>query len=178
MRPRAAPTTRRSSSSTGMPSTAVSRFSFSPQHTHTTTHLLRGTAGIFTKLLPLSEKHNTRVVLVNRRDYPGAVPYSKEERAPLDAAAAEVASDPAAAREKLVSYMEYNARELYDFLVGFVAGNDIPKRCAGRDTGGIVVGGWSFASGWMISLLAFADSFPVGSVDLGAYLRRVILYGM
>ena len=138
---------------------------------------ISGAAGIFSKLIPFSEKYNVRVVLVNRRDYPGAAPHSKEERAVLDAAAAEVATDTAAAREKLLQYMEYNGRDVYDLLIGFVAKNDIPKASAEANTGGIVVGGWSFASGWMMSLLAFEDSFPAGSVDLGAYLRRVILYG-
>ena len=45
----------------------------------------------------------------------------------LDAAAAEVETDTAAAREKLLQYMEYNGRDVYDLLVGFVAENDIPK---------------------------------------------------
>ena len=145
---------------------------------HTITDLFRGIVGIFAKLVPLAAKHNARVILVNRRDYPGAAPHVNEERAVLDAAAAEVATDTAAARDKLLRYMEYNGRDVYDLLVGFVAENDIPKASTEANWGGIVVGGWSFASGWMISLLAFADSFPVGSVDLGAYLRRVILYGM
>ena len=145
---------------------------------HTITDLFRDIVGILAKLIPLAANYNARVVLVNRRDYPGAAPHAKEARAVLDAAAAEVATDTAAARDKLLQYMEYNGRDVYDLLVGFVAENDIPKASTEANSGGIVVGGWSFASGWMISLLAFADSFPVGSVDLGAYLRRVILYGM
>ncbi|RPD58176.1 hypothetical protein L227DRAFT_577224 [Lentinus tigrinus ALCF2SS1-6] len=73
--------------------------------------------------------------------------------------------------------MEYNARDLYDFLVDFVASNDIPKAgVKGPNSGGIVVGGWSFAGGWMLALLAYAHSFPVGEVDPGTYVRRVILY--
>ncbi|RPD58175.1 alpha/beta-hydrolase [Lentinus tigrinus ALCF2SS1-7] len=146
---------------------------------YTTLILLHGYAwhsGIFSKMVPLSETYNVRVVLVNRRDYPGATPHPKEERALLDAAAAEVESDPAAARAKILSYMEYNARDLYDFLIDFIASNDVPKASVEKNSGGIVVGGWSFASGWMLALLAYAHSFPVGEVDVGKYIRRVILY--
>ena len=36
---------------------------------------------VFTKLLPLAAQFNARVVLVNRQDYPGAQPFTLEERA-------------------------------------------------------------------------------------------------
>ncbi|KAI0702383.1 alpha/beta-hydrolase [Cerioporus squamosus] len=146
---------------------------------YTTLVLLHGYAwhsGIFSKLDPLSKTYNVRVVLVNRRDYPGAVPYSKEDRAALDAAVAEVESDPAAAQAKVLSFMEDNARDLYDFLTGFVAENDIPKASLERNSGGIMVGGWSFGGAWMTALLVYADSFPTNGIDLRAYIRRVILY--
>ena len=39
--------------------------------------------GTFVKLLPLAHAHNTRIILINRRDYPGTTPYTDEERAAL-----------------------------------------------------------------------------------------------
>ncbi|KAI0739377.1 hypothetical protein C8Q80DRAFT_1357285 [Daedaleopsis nitida] len=114
---------------------------------YTTLVLLHGYAwqsGIFSKLLPLASKHNARLVLVNRRDYPGATPYTDDERAVLR----DAEKDPAAAHAELTKYME-------DLL-----------------------GGWSFAAAWMTALLSNVQSgaFPVNDVDLGAYMRRIILH--
>ncbi len=133
-------TTQRLSSSMATPGTAVSTmFSFlirklKATHAHYAT-------GIFSKLVPLSTTYNVRVVLVNRQDYPGSVPYSKEDRAALDAAAAEVESDPAAAQATVLLFLKAIAQDLYNFLTEFVAKNDIPKASADRDSGGLVVGG-------------------------------------
>ncbi|TFK94481.1 hypothetical protein K466DRAFT_593484 [Polyporus arcularius HHB13444] len=146
---------------------------------YTTIVLLHGYtwhSGIFSKLVPLAKTYNIRVVLVNRRDYPGAAPYSKEDRAALDAAVAEVDSDPAAAQAKVLSFLKDNARDLYNFLVRFVTQNDIPKASVQGDSGGIMVCGWSFGGAWPVALLAYAKSFPVDDDDLGVYIRRVILY--
>ncbi len=162
-------------SSMDMPGTAVSTtFSFFIRKKATHAHYA---TGIFSRLVPLSTTYNVRIVLVNRHDYPGAAPYSKEDRAALDAAAAEVDSDATVAQANVLSVMKANARDLYDFLTEFVAENDIPKASVERDSGGLMVGGWSFGGAWMTALLAYADSFSAGHNDLGAYIRRVILYG-
>ncbi|KAI1789099.1 hypothetical protein LXA43DRAFT_1022497 [Ganoderma leucocontextum] len=146
---------------------------------YTTIVLLHGYAwssAIFSKLIPLASRHNARVVLVNRRDYPSSAPYTIEERAVLLNAAIEVKTNPLAAREKLHTFMRERAREVYDLLLQFVAQHKIPPARPEENTGGIVIGGWSFGTGWMTSLLANVASFPVQQVDLSRYVRRVIFY--
>ncbi len=133
--------------------------------------------GIFEKLIPLAARHNARVVLVNRRDYPGSTPYTLEERAVLVNAAVESKTNPLAARDKLHVFMAERAREVYDLLVSFVAQHKIPPAFPKENKGGIVIGGWSFGTGWMLSLLENVASFPVHKVALSRYVRRVIFYG-
>lgn len=73
--------------------------------------------------------------------------------------------------------MRDRAREVYDLLVQFVIDNDIPVARPSEEKGGIIVGGWSFASGWMMALLAHVAEFPIVEVELGKYVRRVIFDG-
>ena len=116
-------------------------------------------------------------MLVNRRDYPGATPYALEERAQLLKAAMGAKTDPLASQDILQAFMAERAREIYDLLVWFVSEHNIPVARPEANAGGIVIGGWSFATAWMTSLLANVAQFPIGEVKLSDYVRRVILYG-
>ncbi|KAM5540104.1 hypothetical protein V8D89_006244 [Ganoderma adspersum] len=145
---------------------------------YTTVVLLHGFAwhsGIFAKLIPLAAGQNARVVLVNRRDYPGAAPFPPEHCALLQAA---TTSDTSAAHATLAAFMQERAREVYDLLARFVQANKIPLAQHEEKKGGIVLGGWSFGTAWMSSLLAHAPSFsaPGGGVELNKYVRRVVFY--
>ena len=133
--------------------------------------------GIFAKLLPLAHAHNARVVLINRRGYPGAAPYTDEELATLRDAFERLKPDRAAARAMLMTFMRARAREVYDLLEAFVVENDVPIAQPAENSGGIVVVGWSFASAWMTSLLAHVAEFEVNDVELSKYVRRVIFHG-
>jgi len=106
---------------------------------------------------------------VNRRDFPGSDPYDDRERQQLSSAAASPV-----AQSILTSYMEDRARELWDFMVKFVAEEDIPP--PNGTEGGIILVAWSFGAAWLTSFLANVSSFPVNDVDLHAYVRRTILY--
>ncbi|KAI0354370.1 hypothetical protein OH77DRAFT_1405139 [Trametes cingulata] len=148
---------------------------------YTTLVLLHGYAwhsGILSKLLPLAKQHNARIILVNRRDYPGTRPYSEEERALLPVLSPEGgaadAAEMAEAKEKLLTFMKGRAREVYDLLVELVTNEDLPPAQPEENKGGIVVAGWSFGSAWMTALLAHVASFGVNDVDLSAYVRRVV----
>ena len=118
-----------------------------------------------------------RIVLVNRRDYPGSLPFDDNELTTLKDAVALLDSDPAASRAKLVPFMRERAREVYDMLLEFVANNDIPQANARANAGGIILGGWSFASAWMTAFLSYIGEFTVDGAELGKYVRRVILHG-
>ena len=124
---------------------------------------------MFRKLEPLAAQNNARLVLINRRDYPGSDPYTEEEHATL----ASLQSTPNAL-DLMQQFMADRARELYDFLTKFIAQEDIPA--AAGATGGLVVAGWSFGTKWITSFLQQLARFPAGDVELRAYVRRIVLY--
>jgi hypothetical protein len=103
-----------------------------------------------------------RVVLVQRRDFPGSDPLSDEERAQLDGT------------EHLEEYMTQRAKDVHDFLSAFVVQNSIPKKTASG--GGIILCTWSFGGTWLTAFLSNAPSFK-GGVDLSDYVKQAILYG-
>ncbi|KAH9895894.1 Alpha/Beta hydrolase protein [Cubamyces lactineus] len=138
-------------------------------------------AGTFVKLIPLGARHNTRVILVNRRDYTGSKPYSEEERAllPPKSPSSQKAPDPSEIAEtsrRLQTFMMERAGELYAFLAGLVQKEQLPPANPESNRGGIVVAGWSFATAWMTALLMYVSSLPPpsGASDLSRYVRRVV----
>ena len=128
-------------------------------------------------MLPFAKPRNARLVLANRRDYPGTTPYSIEERAEVYAAAVEGSTDPEKARTRLLAWMKERGREVYDLLVHIVDQYSLPLARPEASIGGIIVGGLSFAATLMTALLANIASFPIDSVDLRKYLRRIVLLG-
>ncbi len=133
---------------------------------------------IFSKLIPVVKAQGTRLLLVNRRDYPGSIPYTEEELEVLPASASTADGDHLSAiRLNLLSYMRARAREVYDFLEELVHHDQVPPANPKENTGGIVIAGWSFGSVWMLAVLAFASSFPTTDVYLSKYVRRVVCYG-
>ena len=127
--------------------------------------------GGFRSLIPYAESNNTRFVFVNRPDFPGSDPYTEDERQQLV-----LAQDSAEAQATLLKFMADRAWELYDFLVRFVAQEDIPV--ANGSKGGLMLVAWSFGSTWLTAFLSNLTKFPVNDVDLSPYIRRTILYGM
>jgi hypothetical protein len=71
--------------------------------------------------------------------------------------------------------MRDRAKEIFDFLVEFIARNCLPE--AHNATGGIVLCSWSFANTYMTSLLANVASFSGSEVDLTKFIRRIVLFG-
>ncbi|CDO72522.1 hypothetical protein BN946_scf184983.g5 [Trametes cinnabarina] len=130
-------------------------------------------SGVFKRLLPFAAQNNTRLLLVNRRDYPGSKPYTPEERKHF-ACVAEGAPDSLQAKEDAKAVMRDRARELFDFLVDYVRREKVPQ--ANGKEGGIVIVGWSLGSTWITSLLASVDQFPEDDVQLSKYVRRVVLF--
>ncbi|KAI0743330.1 hypothetical protein C8Q80DRAFT_1236436 [Daedaleopsis nitida] len=140
----------------------------------------------FTPLLPLArdKRTNARIVLVTRRDYPAADPYTVGELALLpdsDAVARPPAADPdpdarEADRLSLAFFMKHRAHELLRLLTELVRTGTVPPADADRNAGGLVLVGWSFGVLWVQALLAHAASFWHDDVQLGRFLRRVVLY--
>ncbi|CDO72521.1 hypothetical protein BN946_scf184983.g4 [Trametes cinnabarina] len=137
-------------------------------------HVINLPTGVFKRLLPFSAERNARLLLVNRRDYPGSEPYTSEERAHLARVAGGTPDSPQT-KEDAKGVMRDRARELFNFLVDYVKQGDIPQT-HGKE-GGIIVVGWSFGSIWITSLLASVREFAEKDVQLSKYVRRVILFG-
>ncbi|TCD60452.1 hypothetical protein EIP91_010046 [Steccherinum ochraceum] len=127
-------------------------------------------SGVFNRLVPFVPKYGLRLVLVNRRDYPSAAPYTEEE---LDLLKAGSAQTPEAA-ESVREYIKGRGKDLYEFLELFIAQENVPKKSG--DTGGIIVGGWSFGTIFITALLANGSSFAQGKVDIPSYLRCILNY--
>ncbi|KAI9066152.1 hypothetical protein FKP32DRAFT_1589894 [Trametes sanguinea] len=140
------------------------------------THGYAWDSGIFIKVIPFAEKYNTRVILLNRRDYPGARPYTEQELAlvqPVDAA-----SDiDEQARDMPWLFMRDRAVELYEWLAIAVKEGTILPVDPQTSTGGVIVAGWSFGAVWMTAFLAHGElASDVHGVDLGNVVRRVVLF--
>ncbi len=86
----------------------------------------------FHRLIPIAAPNNFRLVIVNRRDYPGSAKYTDEELQAL--------------QEGKQEFMEAVGRETLAFLSWYVKNHDIPKLSADRNTGGIVVLSWSLGA--------------------------------
>ena len=126
------------------------------------------------KLLPLAHKYNARVVLPNRRDYPGSAPFSPEELANLTKLANAAPGSPEAV-EGTEREVKTRAQEVYDYLIDLVKTEHIPP-VQGK-TGGIILAGWSFGAVWISALLANVATFPVGEIRLRDYVRQLVYYG-
>lgn len=122
--------------------------------------------GIFAKFLPLAHQYDSRIVLINRRDYPGSTDYDEVDRQLL---ASTVDHTPEAAAN-ISKYMQLRAREFYDYLANFVRTENI-------STKSIVISGWSFGTVWIMALLAYASTYPDADAKLYNYIHRVVAHG-
>ncbi|KAI0091390.1 hypothetical protein BDY19DRAFT_983760 [Irpex rosettiformis] len=97
---------------------------------YTTLFIVHGFAwhgAVFARMIPFANTHKTRLVLVNRRDYPGAVPYTASERAALHASQ-NPDTTPAGALTTLLSYAQTRALEFHDFLRSFAIEEELSEK--------------------------------------------------
>ncbi|KAH8116322.1 hypothetical protein DFH11DRAFT_1579941 [Phellopilus nigrolimitatus] len=136
---------------------------------YTTLIIVHGTVfhgAIFRRLLPLAPRHQTRLVLVNRRDYPGSAPYTDDDLAQASSQDSEAQDAFARAR----------GAEFAEFIKQFVENEKIPRASADRKRGGVVLMSWSAASVYTLPLLAYVDSIPVDTREaLEPFLRSFII---
>ncbi|KAI0641980.1 hypothetical protein C8Q79DRAFT_929513 [Trametes meyenii] len=136
-------------------------------------------SGVFCKLMPLASPKSVRIILLNRREYPGAVPYTPDERAllpPVPDCPRSNVGEIRSAAESLKTFMRQRAHELYNSLQDLVEKCKIPSTSSSpSETGGIVLVGWSLGAIWMTALLNHVADFPLGRVNLSDYIKKVIL---
>ncbi|TCD61385.1 hypothetical protein EIP91_008522 [Steccherinum ochraceum] len=132
-------------------------------------------SGNFVRVLPLAETYGIRLVLLNRRGYPGTAPLTDKELEPLRTV--DTLDDNGARLEVLKIFMRDRARELYDFLqsFSFVEAEKIPPTSQG---GGLVVSGWSLGGVLVTAFLTHVANFPLGKIDLVPYIRYFVAYNV
>ncbi|KAA1472407.1 hypothetical protein DENSPDRAFT_865631 [Dentipellis sp. KUC8613] len=135
--------------------------------------LVHGTAihgGIFARMLPHAAENRLRLVVINRRDYPGSTPLTDEDLQAL-------ASPDAESRAE---FFRQRALEFAEFLAWYVQNEKIPSYTIsddGKPEGGIVLLGWSSATTSTLGLLAFPERVPEKTREvLEPYFRAVCLY--
>ena len=128
----------------------------------------------FAPTLAAATKLGARLVVLNRRDYPGSAPYTPEEKAQLNGA---FQTSPEEGQAILRPFMKERAREIHEFIAASVAQEGIkPADEAGG--GGVVLAGWSLGVYWLLAFLRHAGSFASDSdVDLTRYVHRAIIHG-
>jgi hypothetical protein len=112
------------------------------------------------RLLSVAKTSNARLVLLNRRGYPGALPFSAEEI-------------PTAGTD-LEEFMKQRTSELLEFLATFISTEKVST------VGGLTICGWSLGSAFALALLAYATSFSnkaVASVVV-PHIRQIVLFGL
>ncbi|VDB90505.1 unnamed protein product [Peniophora sp. CBMAI 1063] len=119
---------------------------------------------VFRPLLPYAQTHNARVIVVNRREYPGSQPFTQDERNTL----LNAQGDGTSAAKDAQNFSAARADELLSLLEGIVEKGDVPRQS-------IILVGWSLAAVFMTSLLARPPT-EAGRIDVGQYMRRVVLY--
>ena len=124
-------------------------------------------AGSFTRLISLHDALRVRIVLVNRRDYPGATVYDEAEMAQLRAAT----SNTQEGADLMRAWFRGRSLELYNFLEDYIQREKVTKE------GGLIIAGWSLGAAFLNGLLAYAPTFRVGEVDVASYIKYAIAYG-
>ncbi|EJD07447.1 uncharacterized protein FOMMEDRAFT_149976 [Fomitiporia mediterranea MF3/22] len=137
---------------------------------YTTLIIVHGTAfhgECFRRLLPLAPQHQIRLVLVNRRDYPGSTPYTEEDLEKIRVDNAETHDQFAKAR----------AVEFAQFIKTFVENEDVPKASSDWKRGGVVLLAWSSGNSYTLPLLSYIDAIPIDTREIiSQYLRSHVMF--
>lgn len=124
-------------------------------------------------MIPYAAAHNIRLVLLNRRGYPGSTPVSSEELAALEGS---ISAQQAALKTR--------GAEIAEFLRWFIETEAIPPIRAVPGSGALVGGlsllSWSGGNGTTLAMFAWhADKLPATTNKLfNKYLRSFIIYGI
>ncbi|KAM5543227.1 hypothetical protein V8D89_003101 [Ganoderma adspersum] len=120
-------------------------------------------SGTFIRMIPHARKLGARLILVNRRDYPGAKPYSKEARRLLSPGT----TDPDALRtaHSNLQRSSQSSSKKGTYLLPNAGGTPEASSSLGGDMGGL----------WITAFLAHISSSHHGQT-LRQYVKRVIVY--
>jgi len=135
------------------------------------TNVMNVCTGIFGPMIPFAAENRVRLILVNRRDYPGSTPFS-------DAELAELGSSDLETRAKALAQQ---GLDIGLFLAWLIREENIPPVVVDRDgkqQGGIALVAWSLAHTPLAGLLAHADALPADALRiLDPCLRAYCIFG-
>ena len=110
-----------------------------------------------------------RFVALNRRNYPGTTPYSEEEINAL----------VNGTKEQKDAWHRDRGHEVGIFIHNLISKENIPPISADRETGGIILLGWSAGAGDANATIAHANTLPSDiRSHLALYIRSVIIQGV
>ena len=153
---------------TATPITLVRFISFIYIYTITDLH---PTPEIFKRLFPLAKQHKLRIVALNRRDYDGSSLFSPAELRVLNGPDSLAHAD----------FLNARGSEIANFLAWLVNKENmqlISVHDDNKQSGGVVVLGWSAGNITTVAFLANMDTYPdpVRSV-LDSHIRAQFIYG-
>ena len=134
-------------------------------------------------MLPYAASSNVRIVLLNRRDYPGSTGVSDSELAYLEAIGSPSTEDydKNKAMEAQSNFLKARGFEVAEFMAWFAETEGIPKIIHKRDgtkEGGIVIVAWSSGNTTSLSLFAHLRELRREVREaLEPYMRNYIFYG-
>jgi hypothetical protein len=132
---------------------------------------LHAPIGIFQRILKLAPKRGMRLVCLNRRDFPGSTPYSKDEIAML-----REGNDAETFRQ----FRSARGHELGRFIASIVETEHLPpprQRHNGVE-GGVVLLGWSLGNSFTNAMLAHMRSMDATSVAvIQEYVHTYVVFG-
>lgn len=123
---------------------------------------------VFNRLLPLASQYNIRLVLVNRREYPGSSLFTDEDLNKLknkdDAVHIEFARERAEGIATFINVFKYQ--------------EGIAEASPDGRSGGVSLMGWSSGALHTIALLGYADLLSEDlKKSIEPYLRSYIVFG-
>lgn len=130
-------------------------------------HLANTPTEIFSRVAAKANESGVRVVLVNRRGYPGTAPFTEEEKVQHAALQERTPEGGKATRD----FFRYRAREILEILEKFIVEEKIAKE------GGVILSAWSLGTLTLNAFLTYAPTLPVGKVDVVSYIKFAIPYG-
>jgi len=123
--------------------------------------------GVFKRLLPLAHGQQIRLVLPNRRDYPGSKPYTQEDVDLIQSADSKQHSQ----------FFSDRAIDLAEFIVAFAEKECLPKVDASGTSGGVAIMAWSSGNVYAQPLLSLPEGIPLSTKSkLEEYLRLYVIF--
>ncbi|EJD05405.1 uncharacterized protein FOMMEDRAFT_79656 [Fomitiporia mediterranea MF3/22] len=142
-----------------------------PTSSYTTVVLVHGhtfNAPVFSRLLPLAQQNDLRLIALNQRDYVNSTPFADAEL------------DILSSNDEVAHMNFFRARglEYARFLCWVIKELNIPRLDPAESSGGLAFLGWSLGNLTTIAFLAYLDSCPPEIIQtLKPYLKSFFIYG-